>query len=94
MSERTISKKAGIEIGCKPGPTRPDSILKSVLEQIDELSENDFIKENARFGDWNFSIYEDKEHILNKNFDKICEILNDFYSKGRIRFAHIYPEPN
>ena len=94
MSERKISKKAGIEIGCRPGPTRPDSILKSVVEQIEELSEDDFIIHSKSFGDWDFAIYEDKEDILEKNFNKIYEILSDFYGRGIIRFAHVYPEPN
>lgn len=87
---RQISKESGIEIGCGPASTRPNTILKLVLEQIEGLSENDFIVKNKSFGDWNFAIYSDKEDILDKNYDKIFDILQKMYKQGIIRYAAIH----
>jgi len=87
---RQISKEHGIEIGCTPGTTRPNTILSMVLEQIDELSENDFIVQTKSFGDWYFAIYCDKEDILDKNYDKIFDILQKMYNQHIIRYASIH----
>ena len=87
---RKISNESGIEIGCGPGSTRPNSILKLVLEQIEELSEDDFIVKNKTFGDWDFAIYTDKKDILDKNYDKIFDILQKMYKQGIIRYAAIH----
>jgi hypothetical protein len=88
--KRQVSNDTGIVIGCCPGTTRPDSILKSILEQIDELSEDDFIVKTKSFGDWDFAIYTDKKDILDKNYDKIFDLLQMMYKYGRIRYASIY----
>jgi hypothetical protein len=87
---RQISNESGIEIGCSPGVIRPDSILRTILEQIDELSEHDFIVKSKSFGDWNFSIYSDKKDILDKNYDKIFDILQKLYNQRTIRYAAIH----
>lgn len=88
--KKQVSNDTGIQIGCCPGTTRPDSILKLILEQIDELSEDDFIVKSKSFGDWDFAIYSDKEDILDKNYDKIFDLLQRMYKYGRIRYASIY----
>ena len=87
---RQISKEYGIEIGCGPASTRPDSILRTILEQIEELSEHDFIVKNKTFGDWDFAIYTDKKDILDKNYDKIFDLLQKMYNQGIIRYAAIH----
>jgi len=90
LEERKLSYDSGIEIGCKPGIIRPDDILKSILVEIEELSIDDFYVKSRSFGDWNFSVYADKENILNKNHDNIVDILIKMYNQGRIRYAKVY----
>ena len=53
-------------------------------------SENDFIVQTKSFGDWYFAIYCDKEDILDKNYDKIFDILQKMYNQHIIRYASIH----
>ena len=81
-----LSKTCEIVIDCAPFQSRPDSILKSILEGT-QLSINDFVKESALYGSWTFIPLKEKESLYLENQKLIGEILTKCYNSGQIRSA-------
>jgi hypothetical protein len=104
--ERKISDTHYLVIGCNPGPTRPNDILKMILLTLDEhdfeeedalmfndtLNENDFLLISTSFGQWKFGVYRDKEELFEANLSKMVDMLMNLYNSRQIRFAEWCPK--
>jgi hypothetical protein len=75
-----------IEIDCPPGYTRPDDVLKTVLDGS-PLTINDFILVSKCFGNWTFKLNADKEGEYVKHQLFIGSKLERAYRAGTIRYA-------
>ena len=104
--ERKISDTHYLIIDCLPGPTRPNDILKMILQDInkddfeeedallydDVISFEDFTLISSSFGEWKFGIYKDKEQLFELNLPKIVDLLTNLYNNIQIRFAEWSPK--
>ena len=82
-----ISEECYIVIGICPGITRPDDILKNILNEYINLSKDDFEITLKNFGNWTFNVHKDKEEIFKIYLNKIIDKLKDLYHKNVIRYA-------
>ena len=104
--ERKISDTHYLIIDCNPGPTRPNDILKMILQDInkddfeeedalmfnDDISFEDFTLISSSFGEWKFGVYKDKELLFELNLPKITDLLTNLYNNSQIRFAEWSPK--
>jgi hypothetical protein len=104
--ERKISNTHFLIIDCDPGPIRPDTILKTILQDInkddfeeedglmfdDALNEDDFTLISSSFGEWKFGVYKDKEQLFEANLSKMTDLLTNLYNSRQIRFAEWSPK--
>jgi hypothetical protein len=104
--ERKISDTHYLIIDCLPGSTRPNDILKMILQDInkddfeeedalmfnDDISFEDFTLISSSFGEWKFGIYKDKELLFELNLPKITDLLTNLYNNSQIRFAEWSPK--
>jgi len=104
--ERKISDTHYLIIDCLPGPTRPNDILKMILQDInkddfeeedalmfnDDISFEDFTLISSSFGEWKFGVYKDKEQLFELNLPKIVDLLTNLYNNIQIRFAEWSPK--
>ena len=104
--ERKISDTHYLIIDCLPGPTRPNDILKMILQDInkddfeeedalmfnDDISFEDFTLISSSFGEWKFGVYKDKEQLFELNLPKIVDLLTNLYNNSQIRFAEWSPK--
>ena len=92
--------KITIELDCPPGPTRPDTYYKQILEYIQENNtlnnqvkehvitkwDNDAKPVSTSFGNWTWEL--PALNIEEKNVELrkfIFKIIEHFYSNGLIR---------
>jgi len=104
--ERKISDTHYLIIDCLPGPTRPNDILKMILQDInkddfeeedallydDAISFEDFTLISSSFGEWKFGVYKDKELLFELNLPKIADLLTNLYNNSQIRYAEWSPK--
>ena len=84
--ERKINATYYLKIDCQPGLTRPNNVLSSILLDTG-LNVDDFKNTECCFGEWTFSLYDDKIELFKIHFDNIVEKLKKKYSSGSIRYA-------
>lgn len=73
-----------LEIGCAPGPIRPDTYAKEIFNDLGiEYCE----PVNKFFGDWSWEVMlqEDKFNIVR---EKHAPYLKELYDKGAIRYSN------
>lgn len=78
-----------IELDCPPGSIRPDNLLPIVIDGTG-LKVEDFEITSKSFGNWEFTLKEDKEdtnEIYKKCKDKIGTKIKELYKMGRIRYG-------
>ena len=78
--------KIQIILDCSPGATRPDNILKNVLEST-QLEITDFNIISKCFGAWTFELAEDKREIYENCENLIVSKIKNAYNDGLIRYA-------
>jgi hypothetical protein len=91
MTERITSDTHYIIIDCAPLQKRPDEILKTILHDNDTLTFEDFTLIYARFGEWKYGVFKEKETIFEANLLKIVEQLRTLYNCAIIRYAEWSP---
>ena len=75
-----------IEIDCPPMCSRPDTVLKRVLNKT-ELKIEDFQIQSKSFGCWCFVLDKTKKDVYEKEYNKIVSLLKNEYENGNIRYA-------
>lgn len=76
-----------ILIECKPGYIKPDSVLKSIIDDTGLVLEFDFKILINEYGVWKFTLLN-KEELFLKYYDILIERLNHAYYSGVIRYLH------
>jgi hypothetical protein len=75
-----------IVLDCPPGCTRPDDVLKRVLNDTG-LSIDDFTIVSKFFGAWTFVLNENKNALYETKKDVIVGGIKKMYEGGIIRYA-------
>ena len=82
-----LSTDYEVVIGCAPFNPRPDVILSLILQNITNLSLNDFNIVSKLYGDWTFIPLKEKENIYIENQDLIGTKLKEMHLSKKIRYA-------
>jgi hypothetical protein len=75
-----------ISLDCAPGCTRPDSLLPLTLKDT-LLNEKDFMLVSTCFGEWVFTLSNDKKDLYVKCQAQIEANIEQLYEAGRIRYG-------
>ena len=87
VKESLLNESFTIELGCPPGPPRPDDLLPGVLDGTG-LEVEDFKIIAQSFGDWEWLLVNKEKEALYKEVQpKIKDKITGLYNSGAIRYG-------